>query len=64
MRWLERMPIIMPSSMCMAIGNQSRIRSPNSPASMTQNSQSVIATTLPGYFGSSPARMKAWVAPE
>jgi hypothetical protein len=43
--WLARKPMVMPSSMCMAIGNHSRILSPNSTAPMTQKSLSVIATT-------------------
>ena len=48
----------------MAIGNQSRIRSPNSPASITQNRLSVIAhQAVQVRLASSPA-MKACVAPE
>ena len=37
--------MVTPSSMCMAIGNHCRIRAPKSSASITQNSQSVTATT-------------------
>ena len=61
--WLDRIPIVSPSSRCMAIGNQARIRSPISPASITQNRLSVIATRLFRYTASSLA-MKACVAPE
>ena len=47
----------------MAIGNHSRIRSPNSPASITQNLQSVTARTEVGYGSVLARSTNAWVAP-
>ena len=54
----------MPSSMCIAIGNQDRIFSPNSTAPMTQNSQSVTARAEVRYGSWAASVRKADVAPE
>ena len=44
--WLVRIPRVIPSSRCIAIGNHSRILAPKESASITQKRQSVTASTV------------------
>ena len=53
----------MPSSMCIAIGNHSRILSPNSTAPITQKSLSVTARTEVAYGLLVAFCRNDWVAP-
>ena len=64
MAWLERKPMVRPSSRCIAIGNHSRNFSPNSSAPITQKSQSVTARTELQYGTSAMPLTNDCVAPE